>query len=151
MFYCVRTPGTGLYANLEKYSIPYPEAIFNIDYFSNDPQPFFSLAKALYPGSHRPNYIHYFIRTLHLKGLLLRTYTQNIDGLEKCESSAASKNCKSMNLGCQQLIMISPRRPTVCGLPEDKLVEAHGSFATASCHLCYTTYPADEAKVRLDL
>lgn len=110
VFYCVRTPGTGLYANLEKYSIPYPEAIFNIDYFSNDPQPFFSLAKALYPGSHRPNYIHYFIRTLHLKGLLLRTYTQNIDGLEKRESSAASKNCKSMNLGCQQLILISPPR-----------------------------------------
>ncbi|XP_042352214.1 NAD-dependent protein deacetylase sirtuin-3 [Plectropomus leopardus] len=112
-----RTPGTGLYANLEKYNIPYPEAIFNIDYFSNDPQPFFSLAKALYPGSHRPNYIHYFIRMLHHKGLLLRMYTQNIDGLEK-----------------------------LCGIPDEKLVEAHGSFATASCHLCYTTYPADEAK-----
>nr|XP_043892076.1 NAD-dependent protein deacetylase sirtuin-3 isoform X1 [Solea senegalensis] len=112
-----RTPGTGLYANLEKYNIPYPEAIFNIDYFSNDPQPFFSLAKALYPGSHQPNYIHYFIRMLHHKGLLLRMYTQNIDGLEK-----------------------------LCGIPEDKLVEAHGSFATASCHLCYTPYPAEEAK-----
>ncbi|XP_040019957.2 NAD-dependent protein deacetylase sirtuin-3 [Gasterosteus aculeatus] len=112
-----RTPGTGLYANLEKYNIPYPEAIFNIDYFSNDPQPFFSLAKALYPGSHRPNYIHYFVRMLHNKGLLLRMYTQNIDGLEK-----------------------------LCGLPEDKLVEAHGSFATAACHLCYTAFPADEAK-----
>lgn len=112
-----RTPGTGLYANVEKYNIPYPEAIFNIDYFSNDPQPFFSLAKALYPGSHRPNYIHYFIRMLHHKGLLLRMYTQNIDGLEK-----------------------------VCGIPDDKLVEAHGSFATASCHLCYTPYPAEEAK-----
>uniref|UniRef100_A0A665XB23 NAD-dependent protein deacetylase n=1 Tax=Echeneis naucrates TaxID=173247 RepID=A0A665XB23_ECHNA len=112
-----RTPGTGLYANLEKYNIPYPEAIFNIDYFSNDPQPFFSLAKALYPGSHRPNYIHYFIRMLHHKGLLLRMYTQNIDGLEK-----------------------------LCGIPDDKLVEAHGSFSTASCHLCYTPYPAEEAK-----
>ncbi|XP_026220920.1 SIRT1 domain-containing protein [Anabas testudineus] len=112
-----RTPGTGLYANLEKYNIPYPEAIFNIDYFSNDPQPFFSLAKALYPGRHRPNYIHYFIRMLHHKGLLLRMYTQNIDGLEK-----------------------------LCGIPDDKLVEAHGSFATASCHLCYTPYPSEEAK-----
>ncbi|KAL7402507.1 hypothetical protein ABVT39_015880 [Epinephelus coioides] len=112
-----RTPGTGLYANLEKYNIPYPEAIFNIDYFSNDPQPFFSLAKALYPGRHRPNYIHYFIRMLHHKGLLLRMYTQNIDGLEK-----------------------------LCGIPDEKLVEAHGSFATASCHLCYTAYPAEEAK-----
>ncbi|XP_071393811.1 NAD-dependent protein deacetylase sirtuin-3 isoform X1 [Centroberyx affinis] len=112
-----RTPGTGLYANLEKYNIPYPEAVFNIDYFSNDPQPFFSLAKELYPGNHRPNYIHYFIRMLHHKGLLLRLYTQNIDGLEK-----------------------------TCGIPDDKLVEAHGSFATASCHLCYTPYPAEEAK-----
>ncbi|XP_075998369.1 NAD-dependent protein deacetylase sirtuin-3 isoform X2 [Genypterus blacodes] len=112
-----RTPGTGLYANLERYSIPFPEAIFNIDYFSNDPQPFFSLAKELYPGSHRPNYIHYFIRMLYHKGLLLRMYTQNIDGLEK-----------------------------LCGIPDDKLVEAHGSFATASCHLCYTPYPAEEAK-----
>lgn len=112
-----RTPGTGLYANLEKYNIPYPEAVFNIDYFTNDPQPFFSLAKALYPGSHRPNYIHYFIRMLHHKGLLLRMYTQNIDGLEK-----------------------------LCGIPDDKLVEAHGSFATASCHLCYTAYPTVDAK-----
>uniref|UniRef100_A0A146ZS82 NAD-dependent protein deacetylase sirtuin-3, mitochondrial n=1 Tax=Fundulus heteroclitus TaxID=8078 RepID=A0A146ZS82_FUNHE len=115
-----RTPGTGLYANLEKYNIPYPEAIFNIDYFSNDPQPFFSLAKALYPGCHRPNYIHYFLRMLHHKGLLLRLYTQNIDGLEK-----------------------------LCGIPDEKLVEAHGSFATASCHLCYTPYPAEEAKVAI--
>ncbi|XP_037538739.1 NAD-dependent protein deacetylase sirtuin-3 [Nematolebias whitei] len=112
-----RTPGTGLYANLEKFNVPYPEAIFNIDYFSNDPQPFFSLAKALYPGGHRPNYVHYFIRMLHHKGLLRRVYTQNIDGLEK-----------------------------LCGIPEDKLVEAHGSFSTASCHLCYTPYPAEEAK-----
>ncbi|XP_030646486.1 NAD-dependent protein deacetylase sirtuin-3 [Chanos chanos] len=112
-----RTPGTGLYANLKKYDLPYPEAIFNIDYFSNDPRPFFSLAKELYPGRHRPNYVHYFIRMLHQKGLLLRMYTQNIDGLEK-----------------------------MCGIPEDKLVEAHGSFATASCHLCYTPFPAEEAK-----
>ncbi|TNN40086.1 NAD-dependent protein deacetylase sirtuin-3, mitochondrial [Liparis tanakae] len=112
-----RTPGTGLYANLEKYDVPYPEAIFNIDYFSNNPQPFFSLAKALYPGSHRPNYIHYFVRMLHHKGLLLRMYTQNIDGLEK-----------------------------LCGIPDDKLVEAHGGFATAACHLCYTVFPAEEAK-----
>ncbi|XP_010888638.1 SIRT1 domain-containing protein isoform X2 [Esox lucius] len=112
-----RTPGTGLYANLAKYNIPYPEAIFNIDYFSNDPRPFFSLAKELYPGRHRPNYIHYFIHMLHHKGLLLRMYTQNIDGLEK-----------------------------ISGIPDDKLVEAHGSFATASCHLCYTPFPAQEAK-----
>uniref|UniRef100_H3D3L1 NAD-dependent protein deacetylase n=1 Tax=Tetraodon nigroviridis TaxID=99883 RepID=H3D3L1_TETNG len=115
-----RTPGTGLYANLEQYKLPYPEAVFSIDYFSDDPLPFFSLAKALYPGHHRPNYIHYFVRMLHHKGLLLRVYTQNIDGLER-----------------------------LCGIPEDKLVEAHGSFRTASCHLCYTSYPAAEAQAAI--
>uniref|UniRef100_A0A8C9RC23 NAD-dependent protein deacetylase n=1 Tax=Scleropages formosus TaxID=113540 RepID=A0A8C9RC23_SCLFO len=45
-----RSPGTGLYANLQKYSLPYPEAIFQIDYFKKHPEPFFALAKELYPG-----------------------------------------------------------------------------------------------------
>ncbi len=141
---CIRTPGTGLYANLAKYDIPYPEAIFNIDYFSDNPHPFFSLAKELYPGHHRPNYVHYFIRMLHQKGLLLRMYTQNIDGLEKRER---------LNLSLLKVIfaVLSIKMcftlSVVCGIPDDKLVEAHGSFATAACHLCYTPYPAEEAKV----
>ena len=28
-----RSPSTGIYANLQKYNLPYPEAIFEIDYF----------------------------------------------------------------------------------------------------------------------
>ena len=28
-----RSPNTGIYANLQKYNLPYPEAIFEIDYF----------------------------------------------------------------------------------------------------------------------
>ena len=39
-----RTPGTGLYDNLQKYNIPYPEAIFDIDFFRENPRPFFTLA-----------------------------------------------------------------------------------------------------------
>ena len=79
-----RTPGTGLYDNLRQYRIPYPQAIFDIDYFERNPKPFYTLAKELYPsGKYRPNYVHYFIRMLHEKGLLLRLYTQNIDGLER--------------------------------------------------------------------
>uniref|UniRef100_A0A8C4ZY97 NAD-dependent protein deacetylase n=1 Tax=Gadus morhua TaxID=8049 RepID=A0A8C4ZY97_GADMO len=45
-----RSPGTGLYANLQKYNLPYPEAIFQIDYFKKHPEPFFALARELYPG-----------------------------------------------------------------------------------------------------
>ncbi|XP_037257524.1 NAD-dependent protein deacetylase sirtuin-3, mitochondrial isoform X2 [Falco rusticolus] len=78
-----RSPGSGLYSNLEQYNIPYPEAIFELMYFFVNPKPFFTLAKELYPGNYRPNYTHYFLRLLHDKGLLLRLYTQNIDGLER--------------------------------------------------------------------
>ncbi|CAN2387357.1 NAD-dependent protein deacetylase [Pristimantis euphronides] len=112
-----RTPGSGLYDNLKKYNIPYPEAIFDIAYFTCNPWPFFTLAKDLYPGNYKPNIVHYFLRLLHDKGLLLRCYTQNIDGLEK-----------------------------LAGIPPEKLVEAHGTFSTASCHLCYTPFPAKEAQ-----
>lgn len=85
IFLSHRTPGTGLYDNLQQYKIPEPSAIFDLDYFWYDPRPFFCLAKSLYPGNYQPNYVHYFVKLLHDKGLLLRMYTQNIDGLERCE------------------------------------------------------------------
>ena len=78
-----RTPGTGLYDNLQRYNIPYPEAIFELSYFYRNPQPFFHLAKELYPGRYLPNIIHYFIRYLYDQNILHRVYTQNIDGLER--------------------------------------------------------------------
>ncbi len=28
-----RSPGTGLYSQLEKYNLPYPEAVFHLDFF----------------------------------------------------------------------------------------------------------------------
>ena len=99
-----RSPETGLYSNLSKYNLPYPEAVFDISYFRNTPNPFFVLAKELYPGLFRPTKCHYFIRLVAKENLLLRHYTQNIDTLER-----------------------------VAGIPDGLLVEAHGSFATASC------------------
>lgn len=32
-----RTPGTGLYDNLQKYDLPTPQSIFDIDYFQDNP------------------------------------------------------------------------------------------------------------------
>ncbi|XP_058698860.1 NAD-dependent protein deacetylase sirtuin-3, mitochondrial isoform X2 [Poecile atricapillus] len=113
-----RSPGSGLYNNLEQYDIPYPEAIFELRYFFINPKPFFTLAKELYPGNYRPNSAHYFLRLLHDKGLLLRLYTQNIDGLER-----------------------------VAGIPPDKLVEAHGTFATATCMVCQRNFPGEDFRV----
>jgi hypothetical protein len=39
-----RSPGTGLYDNLQKYNLPEPEAIFEINYFKDNPRPFYMLA-----------------------------------------------------------------------------------------------------------
>jgi NAD-dependent deacetylase sirtuin 2 len=37
-----RTPGTGLYYNLEKYNLPTPESMFDMEYFREHPEPFYS-------------------------------------------------------------------------------------------------------------
>eukprot|EP01117_Protostelium_nocturnum_P011420 TRINITY_DN4143_c0_g2_i2.p1 TRINITY_DN4143_c0_g2~~TRINITY_DN4143_c0_g2_i2.p1 ORF type:complete len:435 (-),score=123.94 TRINITY_DN4143_c0_g2_i2:130-1434(-) len=102
-----RTPGTGLYDNLKKYQLPFPEAIFEMGYFQKRPEPFYLLAKELYPGTFCPTASHFFIKLLEDKGVLLRNYTQNIDTLER-----------------------------VAGVNPDLLIEAHGSFGTSRCIKC---------------
>ena len=98
-FLLSRTPGTGLYDNLQKYNLPEPSAVFDVAYFHHNPRPFFTLAKELYPGKSSPNLVHCFVRLLQDKGLLLRNYTQNIDGLERCEFA----DHKLHNVQCIQL------------------------------------------------
>ncbi|GAM24735.1 hypothetical protein SAMD00019534_079100 [Acytostelium subglobosum LB1] len=102
-----RSPTSGLYYNLEKYNLPYKTAIFDIEYFAENPKPFFLIAKELYPGNFQPTPVHHFIKLLHDKNVLLRNYTQNIDTLER-----------------------------QADVPDSKLVEAHGSFATSKCLSC---------------
>lgn len=80
-----RSPGSGVYSTLQHWDVPYPEAIFELSFFLDNPRPFFAWAKDMYPGNFRPNVIHYFLRLLHDRGLLRRLYTQNIDGLERGE------------------------------------------------------------------
>ncbi|KAI9880018.1 MAG: Sir2 histone deacetylase Hst2 [Pleopsidium flavum] len=109
-----RSPDTGLYANLARLNLPYAEAVFDISYFRNNPLPFYALAHELYPGKYRPTIAHSFVRLLSDKALLLKLFTQNIDCLER-----------------------------EAGVPGEKIVEAHGSFARQSCIECKTPYPED--------
>lgn len=99
-----RSPDTGLYSNLARLDLPYPEAIFDISFFRNNPLPFYTLAHELYPGKHRPTIAHSFVRMLSDKGILLKLFTQNIDCLER-----------------------------EAGIPDYQIVEAHGSFARQRC------------------
>ena len=40
-----RSPGTGLYDNIQKYGISNPELLFNRSFIKNNPKPFFILMK----------------------------------------------------------------------------------------------------------
>lgn len=110
-----RSPDTGLYANLARLNLPYAEAVFDISYFRTNPRPFYELAHELYPGKFRPTVTHSFISLLQKKGMLLKAFTQNIDCLER-----------------------------EAGVLDEKIVEAHGSFATQRCIECRTEYPKDK-------
>ncbi|KAG8985666.1 Sir2 histone deacetylase Hst2 [Tulasnella sp. 427] len=117
-----RSPDTGLYANLAKLHLPYPEAVFDIRYFSQNPKPFYTLAAELYPGYYRPTVTHSFIRLLAEKGKLYTCFTQNIDTLE--------------------------RR---AGVPVEKIFEAHGSFASQRCIKCKNEYPTEDMMLHVKL
>ena len=96
------------------YEFADAEAVFDISYFRNNPLPFYTLAHELYPGKYRPTLSHSFIRLLSDKGLLLKLFTQNIDCLDR-----------------------------EAGVPADRIVEAHGSFARQRCIECKKSYPED--------
>lgn len=78
-----RTPGTGLYSQLSKYNLPYPEAIFDLHYFIKNPKPFQDFILEIWPTGlkYKPTITHYFVKLLDSKNKLKRCYTQNIDSL----------------------------------------------------------------------
>ena len=116
-----RSPGTGLYSNLASYNLPYAEAIFDIAYFQRHPQPFFTLAKHLYPGNFKPALAHYFLTLLQNQGKLKRVFTQNVDTLER-----------------------------IAGVDGEKIVEAHGSFASSTCIVCKHTVDSDWIRAKVE-
>ncbi|TGJ79091.1 hypothetical protein E0Z10_g9672 [Xylaria hypoxylon] len=104
-----RSKETGLYSQLERLGLGIndPQEVFNIDVFRDDPTIFYTVAKDILPATKKFSPTHAFIAMLQNQGKLLTNYSQNIDNIEA-------------NAGI---------------LPE-KLVQCHGSFATASCQRC---------------
>lgn len=102
-----RSKGTGLYSKLEHLGLNDPQEVFDIDVFKQDPTIFYSVAKDILPNTDRYTPTHKFIAMLNERGKLLTNYSQNIDNLE-----------------------------VKAGVPNEKLVQCHGSFGTASCVQC---------------
>lgn len=74
----------------------------------------------LFPEQYLPTYTHYFIKLLNKKGILLRNYTQNIDGLERQAE-----------------------------IPDSRLVESHGTMSTCSCIQCSKPYKTEWFKKQI--
>lgn len=91
-----RSPKTGLYANLEKFNLPYPEAIFDLRYFRDYPQAFYMLAKSFLDlDNFDPTPTHLFAKLLEDKGMVLQYMTQNIDNLEEKAGFDMEKICQA--------------------------------------------------------
>ncbi|KAI6082092.1 putative histone deacetylase SIR2 [Hypoxylon rubiginosum] len=113
-----RSKETGLYSQLEKLGLGIndPQEVFNIDIFRDDPTIFYSVAKDILPDT-KGLYspTHAFIAQLQNMGKLLTNYSQNIDNIE-----------------------------ANAGIRPEKLVQCHGSFATATCQKCGHQVQGDE-------
>jgi NAD-dependent histone deacetylase SIR2 len=116
-----RSPETGIYANLAHLDLTDPEDVFDISFFRENPRPFYALARELAPGRYRPTIAHCFVKLLYDKGLLMKHFTQNIDCLER-----------------------------LAGVPGEKIIEAHGSFANQHCIDCKAEYPEILMKQAID-
>jgi NAD-dependent SIR2 family protein deacetylase len=92
-----------------EYGLSTPEEIFHYEIFQDNPRLFYKFAgKMLYPSRpHEPSPTHKFLSLLNEKKMLLRVYTQNVDGLEE-----------------------------KAGVPPKKVVYAHGSLHTSKCLKC---------------
>jgi NAD-dependent SIR2 family protein deacetylase len=74
----------GLYNIVKKkYNLPYPEAIFEINYFKDNPKPFFELSKDFFSNNVQPSISHKFIAWLEEKNKISIIVTQNIDMLHE--------------------------------------------------------------------
>ena len=110
-----RSKETGLYSQLQNLGLSDPQEVFDITLFREDPSIFYSVAKDILPSSKKYSPTHAFIRLLQDKGKLLTNFTQNIDNLEGH-----------------------------AGILPEKLIQCHGSFATATCIECKYQVPCEK-------
>jgi len=96
----------GLYAKVKK-DFPWlnrPEDIFSLPCFHRNPNMLYKILSEINLDEIKPSLTHAFFKLLDDKNMLTRVYTQNIDNLEE-----------------------------KAGLCREKIIQAHGTLATASC------------------
>lgn len=109
-----RSKGTGLYSKLAHLGLDDPQDVFEINLFRDEPKIFYTVAKDILPTTTKFTPTHAFIKLLQDKGKLLTNYSQNIDNIE-----------------------------SVAGIQRSRLIQCHGSFATATCIKCQHSVPGE--------
>ena len=54
-----RSPGTGIYYNLQQYNLPNPEAMFEIDFFKEHPDTFYNFLRVWHDGYNSFDRLYY--------------------------------------------------------------------------------------------
>lgn len=112
-----RSPKVGLYASIKDTAALHNKSatfVFELKVFMKDPRPFWWIFCKMWPKTAQalPTPFHFLIKLLDCHNLLLRCYSQNVDGLEK-----------------------------VAGVPRDKVINAHGVMDMCHCLDCGQEYP----------
>ena len=95
----------GCFAQVQKkYNLSYPEQLFQLSSFKQNPGPFYDFCKGFNIDHCKPTKTHLFMGYLCKKNIVKKIYTQNVDGLEL-------KAC----------------------VPINKMVFAHGKITEAAC------------------
>lgn len=110
-----RSKTTGFYEKLIAMGYNEPEQVFDLAEFDSDPSVFYKLAGEIIPDLKKWTPTHEFIRLLQDKDKLLTNYTQNIDNVE-----------------------------SHAGIQKEKLIQCHGSWATATCRKCKYKVPGED-------
>lgn len=84
----------GLYSLVDKeFDLPYPEAIFDIHYFKENPYPFYELTRKMLLQKFYPTLCHRFIAFLESIHKVELVVTQNIDMLHHTSGSVNVLEC----------------------------------------------------------
>jgi len=96
-----------------------PTAVVECGMFFSNQFPYLEVRKPFIIGTAEEKWkatpSHWFLRLLHDKQKLLRLYTQNIDGLD-----------------------------LQVGIPNEKIINVHGTIGSISCENCGVEYPRDD-------
>lgn len=160
-----RSPGSGLYYNLQKYDLPYPQAVFEISYFkvwatlclvptrrhdealtrqphhtqplAEESRPLCNFSQGTLSGQLQGMRAHGTALHPDAGLLILLTFPSLV---QPTVSHYFSRLLASKGLLQRHFTQNIDTLERVAGVPSDKLVEAHGSFNSAHCIGCRRRY-----------